>query len=165
MTARPPQHRFFSSSADERNYLGELLEHFKSRNPTNPKNIEKYLDRFERLLKRAGSDDGSILLQTHWALLHEFHGNIRRAIFHRERDIKYVTRLLTKYGPAKTRIPMYSIDKASLIYGDPAPSMRTRSLKTEYPTRQRGPAIAALILAPISVALRFSASLLRPPRA
>jgi hypothetical protein len=114
MTHRPKQRRSFLGPSDERNYLRELLEYFKLRNETKSKAVSKYLQRFERLLNHAGLDDGSILLQNHWALFHEFRGDIERAIFHREREIKFVNRLLTKYGPAKSSIPIYSIDDSYL---------------------------------------------------
>ena len=112
--SRPKWRRSFLGAADERNYVMEVLEYYKSLNAVESKVARRYLLRFSRLLKRAGLDNGSIMLQTQWSLLHELRGNIDQAIFHRKCQIRLLNRLLTKYGPSKSHLPLYSIDKSYL---------------------------------------------------
>ena len=57
---------------DELNYLNEALSQ-----PTrsDPEELPRLVSRFAELLTEAGPDDGSIVLQGHWALLHALRGN------------------------------------------------------------------------------------------
>lgn len=67
------------------------------------------LERFHQLLTTAGTDDGSIVLQEHWAQYYEAMGDYAQAARHRERAIELVEHLLSIDGP------IGSIDEAFLL--------------------------------------------------
>lgn len=60
------------------------------------------LERFHNLLTAAGHDDGSILLQEHWALYFRASGDTRSAIPFLEREIELVKALIALGGPTES---------------------------------------------------------------
>lgn len=61
--------------------------------------MKSLLRRFHDILAGVGLDNGSIVLQGHWALLHEAEGRPAQAIKHREREIELTERLFAIGGP------------------------------------------------------------------
>lgn len=61
--------------------------------------FRQHCDRFEELLRDQGRDDGSIRLQEHWALLHELCDNAAEVLWHRQREVELIRRLLEIGGP------------------------------------------------------------------
>jgi len=97
MSEHPHPRRMFVSEADERNYLSDMIR-ARLRGRHKPW-IESLLGRFHELLARAGLDDRSIVLQEHWAVLHEAEGRIAQAIEHREREVELIETLFSLGGP------------------------------------------------------------------
>jgi hypothetical protein len=89
---KPSLRRSFNSIADELNYLNEMIS-FWWYDRNDAKKSKYYCKRYAILLSRCGKENGSIMLQDHWALLCEVQGNISEAIIHREREI-YLINLL-----------------------------------------------------------------------
>ena len=82
----------YLNEADELNCLADTLSMDSHYTPDT-------LSRFHALLQARGEDDGSILLQEHWALYYAVIGNNIFSIKHYERAIELVHRLLTIGGP------------------------------------------------------------------
>jgi hypothetical protein len=96
---RPAARIDFLNAGDELNYLSDFVRYFASKGASNSAEAAPFLQRFSDLLQQSGSDDGSILLQDHWALLHEIKGDIPKAIEHREREVELIERLFAIGGP------------------------------------------------------------------
>jgi hypothetical protein len=99
VTKRPPFRRDFLGNGDELNYLSDVLTYLGSIDETGTEEAIRLLGRFADLLNQRGLDDGSIMLQDHWALLHELRGNVAQAIVHRQREIALIERSFTLGGP------------------------------------------------------------------
>jgi hypothetical protein len=99
MAKRPKTRHDFLSDEDELNYLSDMIRFYlqTGRKPTRP--VESLLHRFHDILACVGLDNGSIMLQDHWALLHEAEGRVAQAIEHREREIELIERLFAIGGP------------------------------------------------------------------
>jgi hypothetical protein len=89
----------FLNRADELNYVSDMVRYVASRKQLNSEVAVRFLEKFERLLKESGKDDGSIILQDHWSLFHEVRGDYRKAIPHREREIALIEQLFEIGGP------------------------------------------------------------------
>jgi hypothetical protein len=96
---QPRKRRRFRGPGDELNYLNDMVAYFVCEEKANSEAARPFLQRFGELLKQAGSDDGSIMLQDHWALFHEALGGIPKAIMHREREIALIEDLFAIGGP------------------------------------------------------------------
>lgn len=99
MMTRPKVRSDFLNVADELNYLSDMIRYFVCKENSDSKEAATFLQRFGELLKRSGSDDGSIILQDHWALYQETLGDIPNAIRCREREIELIERLFAIGGP------------------------------------------------------------------
>lgn len=99
MIQRPTKPRRFLGPRDELNYLNDVLVYYASLSQVGTAKARKHLRRFAVLLNERGLDDGSIMLQDHWALYHELAGNYPQAIRHRKREIALIRRLFEIGGP------------------------------------------------------------------
>jgi hypothetical protein len=96
---KPETRNEFLNTTDERNHLSDMVQYFASRDQCQSEEAAPYLRRFQELLDECGPDDGSIMLQDHWALLHEVRSELPKAIMHREREIELTEQLLAIGGP------------------------------------------------------------------
>ena len=96
---RPRPDLPYLNDADERNQLADLVAYSEATGKARPGERAKTLRRFRKLLEKAGVDDGSIVLQEHWAVLHEAEGDHVAAARHREREARLVRRLFAIGGP------------------------------------------------------------------
>ena len=96
---RPRTRTHFHSTPDELNYLSEIAWYFASTASSQSSEAISCMKRFSELLESSGVDDGSIMLQDHWALFHEMRADIPAAIRHREREIELIERLFEIGGP------------------------------------------------------------------
>jgi hypothetical protein len=99
MTKRPTPRSEFLGPPDELNYLSDMVTYFSSIGQIGSPEATALLARFAGLLEQSGLDDRSIVLQEHWALLHEVRGDMAQAIRHRERQIELIERLFAIGGP------------------------------------------------------------------
>lgn len=83
----------------ELNLLSDVIRHLARRHDLRSKFGRRCLFDFEAHLEDAGLDNGSIVLQEDWALLHDVRGNVRAAVRHRERLIELVEHLFEIGGP------------------------------------------------------------------
>src|SRR3954467_12228878 len=114
MIRRPRKRKYFLNPGDERNYLSDMLHCFVADGTIGSLEGAAHLSRFETLFRAKGRNDGSILLQQHWAQFFEIRGEIRRAARHREREIELIERLFAIGGPIESMNPIYSINEAFL---------------------------------------------------
>jgi tetratricopeptide (TPR) repeat protein len=96
------------SPGTERNDLSDSIA-LAIDDAVQPLVLARLLERFHQLLTAAGTDDGSILLQEHWAQYYEAMGDFAQAARHREREIELVEELLSIGGPVG------SVDEAFLL--------------------------------------------------
>jgi hypothetical protein len=89
----------FLNDADELNYLSDKIQSHSKTEHECPAEMGLVLCCFHEILARVGLDDGSIILQDHWALLHEVEGRTKQAIEHREREIERIEHLFSIGGP------------------------------------------------------------------
>jgi hypothetical protein len=68
---RPDVRHDFLSEGDELNYLSDMVGFHLRSGRESSIDMQSSLRRFHELLAHRGLDDGSIMLQDHWALLHE----------------------------------------------------------------------------------------------
>ena len=99
MKERPTLRHSFLGPADELNYLSDWIRYFDLHKQMEHPNKAIVLRRFEGLLRDSGIDDGSIMLQDHWALFHEVQGDAQKAILHRKREIELIQELFAIQGP------------------------------------------------------------------
>jgi hypothetical protein len=101
MTANSqPEIRYqFLGEADELNYLSDMIRFALQAGGKWLSQLDNYLARYREVLMRCGTDDGSIILQDHWALLCEVEGNSKQAIEHRVREVELIDRLFSIGGP------------------------------------------------------------------
>ena len=89
----------------ELNDLSDLL-HSEEASVASSEDIATMLRRFKELLDELGTDDGSILLQDHWALWHEKSGSLDQAVAHRLREIELLCRLFEISPLNKLVVPL-----------------------------------------------------------
>ena len=97
---KPPKFRdIFLNEYDELNYLNDMICFYKKHNIETSIKLKLALKRFSQILSKVGLDDGSIMLQDHWVLLHESEGRFMQAIEHREREVERIEQLFSIGGP------------------------------------------------------------------
>jgi K+-sensing histidine kinase KdpD len=107
MTKLPPSRYPFLGVGDELHYLNDLIEYFRQHQKLKSSEAELAMMRFEELLQQSGTDNGSIVLQEHWALLFEVKGDFRQAVKHRKREAELVIDLFSIGGPVGTVNPEF----------------------------------------------------------
>lgn len=115
----PKKHRSFESVAAELNYLNDAISYWWHHS-SKPNSAIRFRNRFATLLAARETDDGSIALQEHWALLREVDGDIPKAIFHRAREIALLERALRLGGPIDEIDHSYLAEKymrLSILHG------------------------------------------------
>ena len=88
----PPNRRKFAGEGDEINYLYDKLLYWLYRRADRRK-ARPYARRLERLLPRAFPGHDAIFGEECWSLVHETKGDLRRAIEHRENELRLIGRL------------------------------------------------------------------------
>jgi hypothetical protein len=96
---RPPLRTNFLGRADELNYLSDLVRCLARETDDDINERSLTLARFEELLGESGVDDGSIILQDHWALFYEAQGDLGNAAQARAREIELIDNLFSIGGP------------------------------------------------------------------
>jgi tetratricopeptide (TPR) repeat protein len=81
------------------NHLNDVIRYHIANATIDRADAQEALHRFGTALAESGLDDGSIMLQDHWALFHEARGDLPRAIAHRQREIELVESLFAFDGP------------------------------------------------------------------
>lgn len=99
---KPTKRCDFLNDVDELNYLNDVVRYFHIAGQS--EKAAACLRRMEALLTPLDLDDGGIMLQDHWAVLHEVRGNIVEAIVHREREVELLDYLLS-LGPVPPMEP------------------------------------------------------------
>lgn len=107
---RPQPPPSFLGPTDELNYWYDLIRYYERTAELSSVEAKNCLRRFEQLLADAGMDDGTILIQKYWAVLHEARGNLSAAVPYREREIELIERLFEIGGPVRAVVPAHSID-------------------------------------------------------
>jgi hypothetical protein len=93
MTSKPPpQRRKFANDWDEIQYLYDKLLYWLYQREV-PAKARPFAERLERLLARADPDHEAIFGQECRSLVHETKGDLRRAIEHRENEVRLIRRL------------------------------------------------------------------------
>lgn len=96
---QPETRSDFISEGDECNYLSDMITFYASTSPDDSLAVAAFTNRLGELLAKKGFDDGSIMLQSHWALYHESLGAFTMAVAHREREVELIERLFENGGP------------------------------------------------------------------
>ena len=94
---RPMKRHDFLSSGDELNYLNDVVRYLAAQGDV--EKVAPCLNRMHELLRPMGTDDGSIMLQDHWAVLHEIRGDFVQAVPHRQREVELIEKLFEIDGP------------------------------------------------------------------
>ena len=94
---KPMKRHDFLGSGDELNYLNGVVRYLAAQG--DEEKVSPCLIRMHELLRPMGTDDGSIMLQDHWAVMYEIRGDFLQAIPHREREIEYIEKLFAIDGP------------------------------------------------------------------
>jgi hypothetical protein len=95
---KPRKRSRFKSDAAELNYLNEMISYYVP-DKTRSDEFRTLCGRFRTLLEKQGRDNGSIALQEHWILLYRMLGDTNKAIWHQEREIVLLERLLEIGSP------------------------------------------------------------------
>ena len=98
MNQAPRSRRAFRGVADELDYLNEKISYWWHQRGERRHAIQ-FVDRFEELLQSLRTDDGSIVMQEYWGLLHEVRGSLKKAIAARKREAALIGKLLDIAGP------------------------------------------------------------------
>jgi tetratricopeptide (TPR) repeat protein len=88
----PPERRKFAGDWDEIGHLYDKLLYWLYERE-DPAKARPYARRLERLLRRADRDHGAIFGEECWSLIYEAKGDLRKAIKHRENEIRLIHRL------------------------------------------------------------------------
>lgn len=91
---RPRRRRHFLSDGDERNYLSDVIHYHLSHQSIDSPDGADSLHRLKESLEQAGDDDGSVMLQDHWALLYEARGEFGKAAERRLRELQLIDRAI-----------------------------------------------------------------------
>jgi len=91
-TNAPTDRRKFANEWDEISYLYNKLLYWLYQRQDRAK-ARSYANRLEPLLRKATPDHEAILGEECWSLIHEAQGNLRKAIEHRENEIRLIRRL------------------------------------------------------------------------
>src|SRR4051812_20364850 len=89
---RPADRRKFANEWDEIGYLYDKLLYWLYQREDSRK-ARPYAKRLERLLPKAAPENDAIFGEECWSLVHETNGNLRKAIEHRENEIRLIRRL------------------------------------------------------------------------
>jgi hypothetical protein len=112
---RPRKRQTFRSEAAELNYLNDVIQSVSSRGEISSSELKILLRRFHELLVPSGLDDGSIMLQDHWAVFHEASSNFGSAIGHRVREVELIHKLFAIDGPVGPVDLSFLLDKLSSL--------------------------------------------------
>jgi tetratricopeptide (TPR) repeat protein len=88
----PPVRRKFAGMWDEIGYLHDRLLYWLY-GRADPRKARPHAERLARLLPRAAPDHDAILGEECWSLVYETRGDLRKAIEHRENEIRLIRRL------------------------------------------------------------------------
>lgn len=124
---RPGKRHKFNNIKDELNYLSDIVRYHHAMGDRNRAN--RCLPRMKELLAVAGADDGSIILQDHWAVFHEASGNLSEAISCREREISLIRCLFQIGGPVPPIDHEFLRDVTGILARDYALAGETEKLK------------------------------------
>jgi tetratricopeptide (TPR) repeat protein len=92
MKRKPPQRRKFANAWDEIQYLYQQLLYWLYQREDAGR-ARSYAERLEKLLPQVDPKQEAILGAECWSLVHEAKGDLRRAIRHRENEIRLIRRL------------------------------------------------------------------------
>lgn len=96
---RPRIQTRFLGLGDEMNHLNDWVLWLRVHGGFHHTAGRQMLERHRSLLDAAGLDDGSIMLQEHWAGYCEAVGNHARAATHRDRQVELIEALFRIGGP------------------------------------------------------------------
>ena len=99
---KPRPRRRFLNVGDELNHLNNLVRWWAAVELLESVEGVKAVDRFQELLNASGTDDGSIMLQEHWAVYFGAVGDRMQALRHRVREVALVERLVQIGSPDGT---------------------------------------------------------------
>lgn len=88
----PPDRRKFASEWDEITYLYHKLLYWLYERE-DARRARPYADRLQELLPKASPDHEAVFGEECWSLVYETRGNLRKAIEHRENEIRLIRRL------------------------------------------------------------------------
>ena len=88
----PPERRKFANEWDEIGYLYDKLLYWLYQRG-NPAKALPYAKRLERLLPKADPGHDGIFSEECWSLVYETRGDLRKAIEHRENEIRLIRQL------------------------------------------------------------------------
>lgn len=88
----------FLGPGDELNYLNDVIRYESFVGNLKSESAKKSIKRFEILLKSRGDDNGSIILQSHWSLLHEINKDYKSAVASRSKEADLVLKCLKLGG-------------------------------------------------------------------
>jgi hypothetical protein len=116
MTTRcPPGRRKFANDWDEIRYLYDKLLYWLYQRQDAAK-ARPYAERLEQFLPKATPDHEAIFGEECWSLVYEAKGDVRRAIEHRENEVRLIRRLheLSRHAPyRKLALKDYGYDDLS----------------------------------------------------
>lgn len=95
-----PQRTTFLGIGDELNYLNDVLTYARKEGLLHDCQYAISLRRFEQLIHEGEKDDGSIMLQDHWALFHELMGKFDDAARCREVELQRIAQAEKAGGPS-----------------------------------------------------------------
>jgi hypothetical protein len=96
MIKKPPYRTKFFGPGDELNHLSDELIYLTTRKS---KSMQSRLKRFLQILEISGKDNGSIMLQRHWAQYFALIENWQLSIKHKMQEVEYIEKLLSIDGP------------------------------------------------------------------
>lgn len=94
---KPKRRQSFRGPGDKLNHLRDVIEYAVASGTD--RSVKRYLRLFGEALHESGTDDGSIMLQDHWAWWLELRHDYAQAAKHRRREIRLVRRLFELGGP------------------------------------------------------------------
>jgi hypothetical protein len=94
---KPKRRQSFRGPGNKLYHLRDMIEYAVAGG--NDRSLQRYLRLFGEALHESGTDDGSIMLQDHWAWWLELRHDYARAAKHRRREIQIVRRLFEMGGP------------------------------------------------------------------
>lgn len=88
----PPDRRKFANAWDEIGYLYDKLLYWLYERE-DARKARPYAERLEQVLPKAAPDHGAIFGEECWSLVYETKGDLRKAIEHRENEVRLIRRL------------------------------------------------------------------------
>lgn len=126
MKTKPPTlRRKFANEWDEIGYLYDKLLYWLYQRE-DPSKARPYANRLERLLPKVAPNHDAIFGEERWSLVHEAKGELRKAIAHRENEIRLIRKLHDVFREVSRE------DKALEDYGYDDLSDRLDLLATLY---------------------------------